>query len=77
MTHEEKAKELVDKYWNLVTHNDDGCFDNSSAKVCALIAIDFALKPVESNIDGTIIFTHPTFAQAKDLKAIRNAIELM
>lgn len=74
MTHEETAKKLVDKFLNYVI--DDPSYKEYQ-KECAIIAIDFALEPVESNIDGEIIFTHPTFAQAKDLKGIRKAIELM
>lgn len=72
MTHEETAKKLVDKFKSL----DEPMNDHKHLE-CAIIAVNFALEPVESNIDGTIIFTHPTFAQAKELKEIRKAIELM
>ena len=59
-THEEKAKKL--------------CARMSGDAKHALIAVDFALEPVDSDIDGVIISTHPTIAQSEELKAIRKAI---
>lgn len=42
MTPENKAKELVDKYWDITISMDE--LDYTSAKQCALIAVDEILN---------------------------------
>ena len=52
MTPKEKAKELVDKYYNLESEGDKGGWmTKNDAKQCALIAVDEILKSNPTIID--------------------------
>jgi len=46
MTAEEKAKELLDKMWD-VTYQDEEYLPNYEAKQCALICVDEIIKQID------------------------------
>jgi hypothetical protein len=56
MTTKEKAKELVDKYWNIDTQNDYWSVSLFLAKKMASIAVDEILNAIEYLDDDSELF---------------------
>jgi hypothetical protein len=60
MTPEEKAKELVDKYYNLFSVELENTVHYSEAKECALLTIDYIItsnphsNPLNSDVHSTM-----------------------
>ncbi len=52
MTPKEKAKDLVDRYYNLFSVELENTICYREAKKCALIAVDEILKVLHTNIEN-------------------------
>ncbi len=78
--HEEKAKNLLETYRKQMLapygypNNGLNSIDEIQAKECALIAIEFALKPIETKEGNNFVTTHPSRAMEKELNGIREEI---